>query len=64
MKTLEFAVDALKKREFSILKSSLKGWAPPSLSQRALGAFRKYQVVSRTHLVRKKEAKQEVSIAI
>ena len=26
MKTLEFAVDALKKWEFSILKSSLNGW--------------------------------------
>ena len=37
---------------------------PPSLSQRALGAFRKYQVVSRAHLVREKETKQEVSITI
>ena len=35
-----------------------------SLSTRALGAFGKCKVVSRTRLVREKETKQEVSIAI
>ena len=32
-KTLEFAVDALKKQEFSILKSCLKGWVMGSLQK-------------------------------